>query len=97
MVALESISIGNLNEFGRSKLEVDSYEKSRDSENPKHELNLFPYKEKSSSNNKISSQSLFKLEKKRKIKPYQDEIYVIKMNPWFHNLEFFLSVHNIPK
>jgi hypothetical protein len=42
-----------------------------------------------------SSQSLFKVEAKVDIKPYQGEIDVVKLNQWLQQLEVYFNVHNI--
>lgn len=49
-----------------------------------------PKKEKPSSSSNTSSQSLFKVEEKMIINPYQGEIDVIKFNTWFKNIEVYL-------
>jgi hypothetical protein len=54
-----------------------------------------PEKEKPSSSVITSSQSLFKMEVKVDIKPYQGEIDVVKLNHWLQQLEVYFSVHNI--
>jgi hypothetical protein len=41
------------------------------------------------------SQSLFNMEAKVDIHPYQGEVDVLKMNHWLQQLEFYFSVHHI--
>jgi hypothetical protein len=56
-----------------------------------------PMKEQPSSSDITSSQTMFKMEAKVGIKPYQGEIYVVKLNHWLQHLEVYFSVHNIDK
>jgi hypothetical protein len=51
-------------------------------------------KEKPSSKN-TSSQSLFKVERKVDVKPYQGDNNVIKLNQWLKKLEVYLNFPNI--
>ena len=57
-----------------------SNKKSRDIEDIEKELKIRPEKEKPKSNKNNSSLSLFKVETKMDIKPYQGEIDVINLN-----------------
>jgi hypothetical protein len=41
------------------------------------------------------SQSLFKMEAKVNIKPYQGEINALKLNHWWQQLEVYFSIHHI--
>ena len=41
------------------------------------------------------SRSLFKMEVKVDIKPYQGEINALKLNHWLQQLEVYFSVHHI--
>jgi hypothetical protein len=41
------------------------------------------------------SQSLFKMEEKVDIKPYQDDIEALKLNHWLQQPEFYFSIHHI--
>jgi hypothetical protein len=81
MVALVN-NFGPSGENGDSKLEVGSDNKSRDNEDSKNELKKELEKEKPSSSVITSLQSLFKMEAKVDIKPYQDDIDVVKLNYW---------------
>jgi len=38
---------------------------------------------------------MFKMEEKMDIKPYQGDIYAIKMNHWSQQEEVYFSIHNI--
>jgi hypothetical protein len=42
-----------------------------------------------------SSQSIFKMDAKVDIKPYQGEIDVINLNHWLQQLEVYFNVDNI--
>jgi hypothetical protein len=79
MVALVN-KFGPFGEVGGSNLEVGLDDKSRYNEDSKKELKKEPEKEKPSSSVITSSQSLFKMEVKVDIKPYQGEIDAIKLN-----------------
>jgi len=52
-------------------------------------------KEKPSSSAITTSQTLFERESKVDIKPYQDEINVVKLNHWLQQLEVYFNIHNI--
>jgi hypothetical protein len=81
MAALEN-KFGPFREFGSSNSKVGSDEKYGDNEDPKKELKKELEKERPSSSAITSSQSLFKVEVKVDIKPYQGEIDVVKLNQW---------------
>jgi hypothetical protein len=52
-------------------------------------------KEQSSSSVMNPSQSLFKMEVKVDINPYQGEIDALKLNHWLQQLEVYFSIHHI--
>ena len=54
-----------------------------------------PKKERPSSNVITYFQSLFKVEVKVEIKPYQGDIDVVKLNQWLQQLKVYFNVHNI--
>jgi hypothetical protein len=81
MVALEN-KFGPFGEVGGSNSEVGLDEKLGDNEDPEKESKKELEKEQPSSSVITSSQSLFKMEVKVDIKPYQGEIDVVKLNHW---------------
>lgn len=52
-------------------------------------------KEQSSSSIMNHSQCFFKMEEKVDIKPYQGEIYSLKLNPWLQYSKVYFSIHHI--
>ena len=82
-------------EVGGSNLEIRSDGKLGDNEDLEKELWNELDKEQPSSSTINPSQSLFKMEAKVDIKPYQGEIDALKLNHWLQHLEFYLSVHHI--
>jgi hypothetical protein len=81
MVALLN-KFGPFRDVGNSNSEVGLGEKLRDNKDPKKEPKKEQEKEKPSSSVITSSQSLFKMEAKVDIKPYQGETDVVKLNQW---------------
>jgi hypothetical protein len=94
MVALAR-KLGPFREVGGSNSEIGSDEKSRDNEDPEKESWKEPEKEQSSSSAINPSQSLFKMEVKVDINPYQGEIDALKLNHWLQQLEVYFSIHHI--
>ena len=92
MATLES-TFGHLRDFGGSYSDLGFEEKSKD----KSDLEKESTKELSSSSTNIPSQSLFKMEVKVDIKPYQGEIDALKLNHWLQQLEVYISIHQIAK
>jgi hypothetical protein len=82
-------------EVGSSNLEIGSDGKPRYNKDPEKESQKEPEKEQSSSSTINPSQSLFKMEAKVDIKPYQDEINALKSNHWLQQLEVYFNVHHI--
>lgn len=81
MATLQS-KFGPFREFGGSNSEATLDGKSRDNKNLEREMKKESEKERPSSSNNTSSQSLFKVEVKVGIKPYQGDIDAIKFNQW---------------
>jgi hypothetical protein len=94
MVALAS-NLRPFREVGGSNSEIRSDGKSGDNEDLEKESWKEPEKEKSSSSVINPSQSLFNMEVKVDINPYQGEIDALKLNHWLQQLEFYFSVHHI--
>jgi hypothetical protein len=86
---------GLFREVGGLNLEIGSDEKWGDNEDPEKESQKEPKKEQSSSSTINPSQSLFKMEAKVDIKPYQCEIDALKLNHWLQQLEVYFGVHYI--
>jgi hypothetical protein len=96
MVALSS-KLGPFRDDGGSNLENRSEGKLEDQEDSGKESRKESEKEQPSSSVVNPSQSLFKMEAKVDIKPYQGEINALEMNHWLQQLEFYFSVHTIDK
>jgi hypothetical protein len=94
MVALE-INLKPFKEVGGSKSKIGSDGKLGDNEDPKKESQKVPKTEQFSSSSINPSQSLFNMEKKMEINPYQADINSLKLNHWLQQLEFYFSIHHI--
>jgi hypothetical protein len=94
MVALAS-NLRPFREVGGSNSEIISEGKLRDNEDPEKESRKEPKKEKPSLSVINPSQSLFKMEVKVDINPYQGEINALKLNHWLQQLEFYFNIHHI--
>jgi hypothetical protein len=80
---------------GGSNSEIRSEGKLGDQEDSGKESWKESEKEQLSSSVVNPSQSLFKMEVKVDINPYQGEIDALKLNHWLQQLEVYFSVHHI--
>jgi hypothetical protein len=98
MALLMAALVSNLIPFGKvggSNSEFVSNGKLGDSEDLEKESKKELEKEKSCSSTITPSQTLFKMEAKVDINPYQREIDVVKLNHWLQQLEVCFNVHDI--
>jgi hypothetical protein len=94
MVALAN-NLRPFREVGGSNSEIRSEGKQEIMKTQKRSRGKSLRKRKPSSSAITPSQSLFKMEAKVDIKPYQGEIDAVKLNHWLQQLEVYFSVHNI--
>jgi hypothetical protein len=82
-------------EAGGSNSKIGSEGKSGDNEDPEKESRKGLEKDQPSLSVVNPSQSIFKMEAKVGIKPYQGEINALKLNHWLRQLEVYFSIHHI--
>jgi hypothetical protein len=88
-------NIGPFGDDGGCNSENRSEGKSKDDEDSGKESRNKSEKEKPSSSVVDPSQSLFKMEAKVDINPYQSEINALKLNHWLQQLQVYFSIHHI--